>query len=320
MKLFLFFLFSVLYWQHAFAGDILFLDINNAIPEIQVVQDYMDKEKIMDNGPDSSQVIIPSMQPLNQEIFALLSDNDIGPEAKLIIVPSMQTYSMKKRQRIQELTALMNRMKHKDVLKPGGDYPIKIFNLGKVIRWHKTGDPDRDYHLNDFLPELKAVLNNDSFDFDRVFISGHHGSNYGSMSGVLGGEFFNGLTVDALKKLLNKSPTTRNVSSLILLGCKTAINKLMERDGIAWAAVLPNSLLQFGFNETSPVKTDELNLAIIREILEIQTLISLYKDDQNSGIDLDIILQRIMKIKRGNRYLGFRFNNKYYQYPKHFVE
>ncbi len=108
MKLFLFFLFSVLFWQHAFAGDILFLDINNAIPEIQVVQDYMDKEKIKNNGPESSQVIIPSMQPLNQEIFSLLSDNDIGSESKLIIVPSMQTYSMKKRQRIQELTALMN--------------------------------------------------------------------------------------------------------------------------------------------------------------------------------------------------------------------
>jgi hypothetical protein len=94
----------------------------------------------------------------------------------------------------------------------------------------------------------------------------------------------------------------------------------MERDGVAWAAVLPDSMLQFGFNETSPVKTDELNLSILRELLEIQALIGRYKNDQNSGISPDTILQRILKIKRGNRYLGFRFNNKYYQYPKHFVE
>ena len=77
---------------------------------------------------------------------------------------------------------------------------------------------------------------------------------------------------------------------------------------------------QFGFNETSPVKTDELNLAILRELLEIQTLINMLKNDQDSAITPEKILKRIMKIKRGNRYLGFRFNNKYYQYPKHFVE
>jgi hypothetical protein len=94
----------------------------------------------------------------------------------------------------------------------------------------------------------------------------------------------------------------------------------MERDGVAWAAVLPNSFFQFGFNETSPVKTDELNLAILRELLEIQTLIYMFKNDQDSGITPDKILKQIMKIKRGNRYLGFRLNNKYYQYPKHFVE
>ena len=292
MKLFIFFLFSVLFWHDAFAGDILFLDINNAIPEIQVVQEYMDKEKTKNNGPES----------------------------RLVIVPSLETYSMEKRQRIQELTAIMNGMKEKNILKPGGDFPRQIFNLGKVIRWHKTGGQNKDYSLNDFLPELKDVLNNDSFDFDRVFISGHHGSNYGSLNAVIGGEFFNGLTVDTLKKLLNNSPTTKNVNSLILLGCKTAINKLMERDGVAWAAVIPDSLLQFGFNETSPVKTDELNLSILRELLEIQTLIARYKNDQDSGISPDTILQRILKIKRGNRYLGFRFNNKYYQYPKHFVE
>jgi hypothetical protein len=131
---------------------------------------------------------------------------------------------MEKRQRIQELTAIMNGMKEKNILKPGGDFPRQIFNLGKVIRWVKTGDTDKDYKLSDFLPELKEVLNNDSYDFDRVFISGHHGSDYGSMSAFLGGEFFNGLTVDTLKKLLNNSPTTKTVNSLILLGCKTAIN------------------------------------------------------------------------------------------------
>ena len=292
MKVFIFILFLVLFCQHAFAGDVLFLDINNAIPEIQIVKEYLDKTKKTNNGPES----------------------------RLVIVPSLETYSMEKRQRIQELTVVMNGMKEKNTLNPGGDFSRQILNLGKVIRWHKTGDPNKDYSLNDFLPELKAVLNNDSFDFDRVFISGHHGSYYGSMNGVLGGEFFNGLTIDALKILLNNSSTTKNVNSLILLGCKTAINKLMERDGVAWAAVIPDSLLQFGFNETSPVKTDELNLSILRELLEIQTLIARYKNDQDSGISPDIILQRIMKIKRGNRYLGFRFNNKYYQYPKHFVE
>ncbi len=320
MKFFLFFLFSVFLWQDAFAKDILFLDINNAIPEIQVVQEYMDKDKVQGKGPESTQIIMPSMQTLNQEMYSILSGNDMGEASRLVIVPSLKTYSMKKRQRIQELTAVMNDMKHKDILKPGGDYPRKIYNLGKVIRWHKTGDPDVDYSIKDFLPELKLVLDNDSYDFDRVFISGHHGSDYGSMTAMLGGEFFNGLAVNTLKKMLNNSQTTKNVTSIILLGCKTAINKLMERDGVAWAAVLPDSLLQFGFNETSPVKTDELNLAILREILEVQTLISQFKNDPDSGIGLDGILKRILKIKRGGRYLGFRFDNKYYQYPKHFVE
>jgi len=293
MKFFVFFFFFfVLSWHAAFAGDVLFLDINNAIPEIQAVQEYMEKERTKNNGPDS----------------------------RLVIVPSMETFSMEKRQRIQELNAVMNDIKHQNISNPGGDISRKIFNLGKVIRWVKTGNKAEDYQLNDFLPELKKVLNNDAYDFDRVFISGHHGSYYGSLNGVLGGEFFNGLTIDTVKTLLNNSITTQNVNSLILLGCKTAINKLMEQDGVAWAAVLPDSLLQFGFNETSPVKTDELNLAILRELLEIQTLIIRFKNDPQSGLTQDMILKRIMKIKRGNRYLGFRFNHKYYQYPKHFVE
>jgi len=320
MKVSVFVLFSVLFWHNAIAGDVLFLDINNAIPEIQVVKEYMDKDKTKNDGPESAQVIVPSMKPLTQEILSLLSENNTGSGSKLVIVPSMQTFSMEKRHRIQELNAVINNFKQKNIKDPGADFSRQIFNLGKVIRWHKTGDENKDYSLNDFLPELKTVLNNDSFNFDRVIISGHHGSNYGSMTAVIGGEFFNGLTVDTLKDLLNNSRTTKKVSSIILLGCKTAINKLMERDGVAWAAVLPDSLLQFGFNETSPVKTDQLNLAILRELLEIQTLIVRYKNDQDSGISPDTILHRILKIKRGNRYLGFRFNNKYYQYPKHFVE
>ena len=181
-------------------GTFSFLDINNAIPEIQVVQEYMDREKKKNNGPGESQVIVPSMQPINQEIFSLLSEHEGEAGSRLVIVPSMQTYSREKRLRIQELTTVMNKMKEKNILEPGGDLPEKIFNLGKVIRWHKTGDPDKDYSLNDFLPELKEVLSNNSYDFDRVFISGHHGSYYGRMKAVLGGEFFNGLTVDSLKK------------------------------------------------------------------------------------------------------------------------
>jgi hypothetical protein len=320
MKSFIFFLFLILFWQNAFAGDILFLDINNAVPEIKVVQEHMDKQGIKTNGPESSQVIVPSMQLLNQEMFSLLSGQETGSEPKLVIVPSMETFSREKRQKLQELNALMNDMKHQNMLKPDEEISRKIFNLGKVIRWVKTGNTGKDYTLSDFLPELKDVLNNDSFNFDRVYISGHHGSYYGSLNGVLGGEFFNGLTIDTLKNMLNNSTTTQNVNSLILLGCKTAINKLMEKDGIAWAAVLPDSLLLFGFNETSPVKTDKLNLTILREILEIQTLIFRFKSDENSGVTKEMILKRIMSIKRGNRYLGFRFDQQYYQYPKHFVE
>lgn len=292
MKVFVFVLFGILFWQHAVARDVLFLDINNAIPEVQVVKERMDK----DNSTGK------------------------GPESRLVIVPSYETYPLEKRRRIQELSAVMAGLKEKNILEPGGDHSRQIFNLGKVLRWHKTGNDKTDYSLNDFLPELETVLNNDSFDFDRVFVSGHHGSDYGSMNAVIGGEFFNGLTVDTLKTMLNKSLTTKNVNSIILLGCKTAINKLMEREGIAWAGVLPGSLLQFGFNETSPVKTDELNLSILREVTEVQDLIGRYKNDPDSKITQDIILQRLFKIKRGNRYLGFRFNNTYYQYPEHFVE
>ncbi|WP_457553409.1 hypothetical protein [Desulfobacula sp.] len=242
------------------------------------------------------------------------------PESEMVIVPSYKVFSREKRQKLQELTIIMNGYKKKNMWNPSEEISIKIFNLGKVIRWVKAGDINVDYTLKDFLPELQDVLNNELYDFDRVIISGHHGTYYGRIDGTLGGEFFNGLSIDTLKNLLNTSITTKHVNSLILLGCQTAINKLMERDGIAWAGVLPNSFLQFGFNEAAPVKTDELDLSIIREILEIQTLVSLFKNDQNSGITIDTIFQRIMKIKRGNRYLGFRLNNKYYQYPKHFVE
>ena len=292
MKSLVFLLFLILSWHEVYAGDILFLDINNAVPEIEVIQKYTGKDKINNNGRKS----------------------------KLVIVPSMKTFNMEKRKKLQELNSIMNAFKKKNIWNPSEELSYKIFNLGKIIRWHKTGDTDMEYLLSDFITELKDVLNNDSFDFDRVFISGHHGTNYGSLNGVLGGEFFNGLIIDTLKELLNNSHTTQNINSLILFGCQTANNKLMEREGVAWAAVLPNSLLQFGFNESAPVKTDTLNLAILKEILEIQTLISHFKNDQNSGISLDMIFKRIMKIKRGNRYLGFRLNNVYYQYPKHFVE
>jgi len=122
MKVSVFVLFLVLFWQYSFAGDVLFLDINNAIPEVQVVKDRMDKDK----------------------------STNKGPESRLVIVPSYETYPLEKRQRIQELTAVMNGMKEKNILKPDGDFSRQIFNLGKVIRWVKTGDTDKDYQLSDF--------------------------------------------------------------------------------------------------------------------------------------------------------------------------
>lgn len=337
MKSLAFFLFLLLSWNEVYAGDILFLDINNAISEIKVIQKYMGREKTDDNEPGSAPAIAPL--PLLSWNEAHGIDNNIssgidarkkhtgkektdnnGHEPRLVIVPSMETFNMEKRKKLQELSSIMNAYKAKNIKNPSAELSRKIFNLGKIIRWHKTGDTAMEYLLSDFIKELKDVLNNDSFDFDRVFISGHHGTNYGSLTGVLGGEFFNGLIIYTLKALLNNSRTTQNVNSLILFGCQTANNKLMGREGVAWASVLPDSLFQFGFNESAPVKTDTLNLSILGEILEIQTLISHFKNDQDSKISLDMILRQIMKIKRGNRYLGFRLNNKYYQHPKHFVE
>jgi hypothetical protein len=310
MKSLTLFFLLLLACSSSYGGDILFIDLNNVIPEVEVIQEDLKNAKSR-----------------NEEV-----------NTRLVIVPSMKTFDMETRVMLQPLSAELNRLMEKSLKNLNKDFSPQIYELGQKIRKLKTGDPKGKYTKEEFFAELESVVDDPSYNFDRVFISGHHGSNYGELIGVIGGELVNSITSYDLKESLNYAISTQGVYSLVLLGCKTGIDKLMGKAGIGWASVLPWSKLQFGFNGYSPIKSNPDNLNILKQVIAINKSIGSHLRSESSGRRVspgeyitkrkglpqkvyNSVLKNLYSMNRYNRYLGFRLNGIYHKYPQnHFVE
>lgn len=277
--------------KFAYAGDILFIDLNNAISEVEVVQAHLGKP-VPKNGNSPSQ---------------------------LVVVPSFETFNMDIRKKLEVIKARSQNLMKENLRTLTRDNDSEIFRLGKASRELLMGDPDVHYTPDHLLQELEQVVNQRGlYNFDHIFISGHHGSDYRSRNGFFGGEFVGGVSMERIKEILNLAPTTENVRTLALLGCNTGINKLMASPDSGWSTVLPQAVLHIGFNGYAPIKSDQLNLQILRQILSVQDRIAQFYAGE---ADFETVRKKLFSLKTGSRNLGFRFDNQYHQHPRaHFVE
>lgn len=258
------------------AGDILFIDINNVTPEIAVVENYLKQAKAQGYEKNT----------------------------RLVVVPSYETFSPQQRTQLERLS-----LQIENLFKVGGSSNLdRIAKLGEQIRSVKTGSNNQEYTMQQLLAELKSVLANTEYKFDRVFISGHHSPTLDGANGVLGGEFLNGFSAEIAQTYLNNAPTTQNVHSLVLLGCYTGTPDMMGKAEAPWAAVLPKAVFHFGYNNPAPLKTDPVNLDILRRLISAQNLIA-------NGESLQQLASFMGSIRTQGRFLGYRVGSQYIQHP-----
>lgn len=265
------------------AGDILFIDINNVIPEISVVENYLKQAQAQ----------------------------GLERNTRLVVVPSYQTFTWQQRKDLERLSLQIEK-----IFKGGGNYE-EVARLGKEIRKIKTGRSDQDFTLSQLEAELKSVVQDSTYQFDRVFLSGHHSPSIEQNIGILGGEFLNGFSSEMAKHILNDAPATRNVHSLALLGCYTGTPKMMGQENSPWASVLPQTSFKFGYNNPAPLKTDPANLEILRKLISAQNLVA---TDLNSQAQMSVegqksLYQNLFSVPTQGRYLGFRIGQRYFQHP-----
>lgn len=266
----------------ATAGDILFIDINNVIPEIKVVENYLKTAQA----------------------------NNLEKNTRLVVVPSYKTFPLQKRQELEKLSARLEKAL------TANNYN-ELAPLGEKIRELKTGDKTREYTMAQLVSELQSVVQNPNYKFDRIFISGHHSPTIDGKDGVLGGEFLNGFSAAIAQSVLNSAASTRNANSLILLGCYTGTPGMMGQSSSPWASVVPNAAFHFGYNNPAPIKSDSVNLAILQKIISAQNLIAhdYVQSGQVGPETLGALAQYMKTIKTQGRYLGYRVGNKYLQHP-----
>lgn len=268
------------------AGDILFVDVNNAISELAVIQQKLERDRSR-----------------GQEI-----------ETRLAVVPSYETVSLEERQRLQEINTEIQELSKRNSQHSTDANVRQIYDLGVESRILLKGDAKQDYRIADLLRELELVVNNSKYNFDRVYVSGHHVSGVMTSAGILGGEFVNGITSEHLAQIFNMAPSMQSVHSLIMLGCNTGTDEMMGDANSHWAQVLPDAVLKVGFDGNAPPKSDRLDLSILREMLSINDLVQ-ELDRQPRTYVLDSILHRLTRVKVGNRRLGIRLDGRYFRHP-----
>lgn len=234
----------------ASGNDILFIDTNNGIEEIDFVRDFLKKT---------------------------------DPGARLVVIPSYDRISLEKRKEIQKINAEVIIPLDKFYIeqcpsyKPAAELKSKGCEekLNKLLAARKYVENDLKGHLlhaDNIRDELEALKRNDSYQFSRLIISGHHSpADINDHRGVVGGEMMSGFSSTMAKEFLNATPSLSSVRTVMMLGCRTGEYETMKKE---WSQVLPNAPVHIGYISRSPDKANRTNYEIFDIFLKNELALS----------------------------------------------
>jgi hypothetical protein len=270
------------------SNDILIIDVNNVLPEIDHIREFIRSEQAQGRELDTKIVIVPSEERLPMEVRRRVQDlhlKQIDPNATFFTdhcMDSAMRANPQLKERCENALAIAN---------PARKEANRILGGSRL---------DGGFRVDDILEDLKKTLNG-PYQFSRVIISGHHGPADNSSKGMLSGELYAGFTSEMAREFLNSSASTRDVRSLIMLGCWTGQEEMMKN---AWGKVLPQATFHSGFVEKAPAKTTPMNLMILDSLLRNEQLIGAAKNESE-------LRQSYSKLKMGDRKISVLVNGMF---------
>lgn len=258
IKVFLFFLFC---WASNAAhaqNNILFIDLNNAVPEIERLEKWLKHEQSLGRELDTKITVVPSYNTLSLEkrkkIHELHVNNIDKALKKYLVKCKVELYKNNKKLESECDGVLLQ---------------VKEWRAQKAELMGIAGNPYAIYDKEKIYDELKKTLSG-ADKFSRVIVSGHHGPDMSGLDvislGYLSGELTAGVNTDELKLIMNDKRSLANVRTMLLAGCRTGQPALFQ-PGSGWAAILPQTPLKIGFVGDAPQKFVEQNLKIFDSVL-----------------------------------------------------
>ncbi len=212
----------------------LFIDLNNAAPEIFAVRSALAEQRVAGG---------------------------------VIVVPSAQRFPAARRAAIFDSQARFNAAQARalDCTKDEGVNGCQIvwaeMRELELSRLKMTGS----YGIAELIEDIQQEVINSRANIDMVVISGHHSGGY------FGGEISR-LDVMDLQTLNIVFPTIfKNVRSVLLLGCETGSLQMVHN---VFAPLFPSARVIIGSDGVAPLRDDPRNLRFVRAaVLAQPTLI-----------------------------------------------
>ena len=212
----------------------LFIDLNNAAPEIVAVR-------------------------------SALAEQGLG--GRLIVVPSAQRFPAARRMEIFDSQARMNAAQARalDCTKDDGVNGCQLvwaeMRELELARLSMTGS----YGIAELIEDIQQEVINSRADIGMVVISGHHSGGY------FGGEISR-LDVMDLETLNAVFPSIfQNVRSVLLLGCETGSQQMVSD---VFAPLFPSARVIIGSDGVAPLRDDPRNLRFVRAAVLVQPMLT----------------------------------------------
>jgi hypothetical protein len=291
----------------AHKNDILIIDLNNAVPEIEFIRNFIKKEQRAGRELETEIVLWPSEQRFPMEKRRLVHeifDRHVNKYAQFVETKCGDSQTARNPQLKEKCDQAA-----KEIIR-GRTEANRLFNLPEVFE-KMTNKVTANLAVNE-LPELRSLVQG-PYEFSRIFISGHHSLSTGvRVNGVLPesekekkggifGEVLSGLKSTDLRDVLNNAPSTRNVRSLMILGCYSGTQEMLQE---VWGPVLPEAKLHSGFVEQAPAKTDPVDMIILDSLLKYEQSIAESKNATE-------LRQRYKQIRAPGRQVAFKVENLY---------
>lgn len=208
------------------ANTVLFIDLNNAAPEIAAVKAAMPKARD-------------------------------GSASRLIVVPSQRRFTPQHRAEILSVKQRFNTL-HERALDctthAGPKHCLPIWTALQALEVERT-KLTGDYGLKELSEDIRAEFGNNRVAADLVIISGHHSSGY------FAGEIARLDMVDLMTLDLQFPDLLRHARSVLLLGCDTGTQSMLTEH---FMPIFPAARLIIGADSPAPVRDNAANLRFIR--------------------------------------------------------
>jgi hypothetical protein len=277
-------------------GDILMIDTNNAVTEVEAIRSFLKSEQKQGRELNTHLVLIPSEERVPMEtrkqIFTIY-ETEI--DSKLENFETNCSWDVTQKNPARKTQCEQTLARTNEARQRAADLLLKFST--------RPAPTSERLVFKDVLEDIQAAFRG-PYHFSRVLISGHHYPHQNEAPNdpqMVGGIFISGFTWPMARDALNGGMATRDVRSLIMLGCWTGRESSFAG---AWDQVLPQAPFRSGFVGTAPAKTNATDVRILTSLLANEKQVGQSRTEEE-------LRKSYSKIDSADRQIAVRVGNMY---------